>query len=430
MRRVIKGRSAGWLLLAPLLVASFLLWSGSAAADPASDLTAAESRAAVAEADVAGARQQLNTARADYAAASRKAGPVAEAAREARADARDLRDRLVDRQRRARAEIALSEASQREEEEDRDEEASNGIGFGLAALIAAAIALAWGWFRASAAVAALVRMQLGQAIALCLGGGFLLIVVGAALMGGSGFAAVLGALVMCLGFVLPVALLLARHSAEIQRGRAKPISGRDRLPSWVPRAAAVLLLLLGLGGLIGAITAEEPEAPVVSTQMREDAEPLQSGPGAARLEEAKVEAAAARRKAAGPLAGQAATRVELRAATRTLRRGKALLVDAEADERRFERRLVALVQREEREAARVEREVEAQAEREAEEAEEAEEFEFFEEEESSSGCDPNYSGCVPAYPPDVDCAEVGESVSSYGTDPHGLDADADGVGCE
>jgi hypothetical protein len=29
-----------------------------------------------------------------------------------------------------------------------------------------------------------------------------------------------------------------------------------------------------------------------------------------------------------------------------------------------------------------------------------------------------------------DCAEVGGSVSVYGSDPHGLDADGDGVGCE
>ncbi|MBN8866321.1 MAG: hypothetical protein J0H98_02085 [Solirubrobacterales bacterium] len=49
---------------------------------------------------------------------------------------------------------------------------------------------------------------------------------------------------------------------------------------------------------------------------------------------------------------------------------------------------------------------------------------------ASSGCDPNYSGCVPPYPPDVDCADVGGSVSVLGDDPHGLDADGDGIGCE
>lgn len=48
----------------------------------------------------------------------------------------------------------------------------------------------------------------------------------------------------------------------------------------------------------------------------------------------------------------------------------------------------------------------------------------------STGCDPNYTGCVPPYPPDVDCSDVGESVLVLGSDPHGLDRDDDGVGCE
>lgn len=51
-------------------------------------------------------------------------------------------------------------------------------------------------------------------------------------------------------------------------------------------------------------------------------------------------------------------------------------------------------------------------------------------EETSSECDPNYSGCVPPYPPDLDCSEIGSSVAVYGSDPHGLDADGDGSGCE
>jgi hypothetical protein len=106
-----------------------------------------------------------------------------------------------------------------------------------------------------------------------------------------------------------------------------------------------------------------------------------------------------------------------------LNRAKSQLVKAQAEVRRFTRQLAVLVEREEREA-------EKQAEREAEEAAEIEEEEEFFEEEGGGGCDPNYSGCVPVYPPDVDCAEVGGSVSSYGTDPHGLDADGDGIGCE
>lgn len=48
----------------------------------------------------------------------------------------------------------------------------------------------------------------------------------------------------------------------------------------------------------------------------------------------------------------------------------------------------------------------------------------------SAGCDRNYSGCVPAYPPDVDCAAVGGPVTVTGADVHGLDSDGDGAGCD
>jgi hypothetical protein len=46
------------------------------------------------------------------------------------------------------------------------------------------------------------------------------------------------------------------------------------------------------------------------------------------------------------------------------------------------------------------------------------------------GCDPNYSGCVPEYPPDVNCPEVDGPVEVTGDDPHGLDRDGDKVACE
>ncbi len=50
-------------------------------------------------------------------------------------------------------------------------------------------------------------------------------------------------------------------------------------------------------------------------------------------------------------------------------------------------------------------------------------------------CDPNYSGgCVPPYPPDVDCADIRAlgiaPVRVIGADPHRLDGDGDGWGCE
>lgn len=49
----------------------------------------------------------------------------------------------------------------------------------------------------------------------------------------------------------------------------------------------------------------------------------------------------------------------------------------------------------------------------------------------ASNCDPNYSGaCVPIVSWDLDCADIGESVTVVGSDIHRFDADGDGSGCE
>lgn len=49
----------------------------------------------------------------------------------------------------------------------------------------------------------------------------------------------------------------------------------------------------------------------------------------------------------------------------------------------------------------------------------------------ASSCDPNYSGaCVPIVSFDLDCADIGESVTVIGSDIHRFDADGDGAGCE
>ena len=50
-------------------------------------------------------------------------------------------------------------------------------------------------------------------------------------------------------------------------------------------------------------------------------------------------------------------------------------------------------------------------------------------------CDANYAGgCVPPAPPDLDCADIRAlgiaPVRVVGSDPHRLDGDGDGVGCE
>ena len=49
---------------------------------------------------------------------------------------------------------------------------------------------------------------------------------------------------------------------------------------------------------------------------------------------------------------------------------------------------------------------------------------------AQSGCDPNYTPCVPLVNYDLDCADIGHSVTVIGGDPHGFDGDGDGYGCE
>ena len=51
---------------------------------------------------------------------------------------------------------------------------------------------------------------------------------------------------------------------------------------------------------------------------------------------------------------------------------------------------------------------------------------------TQSSCDPSYPDvCIPPYPPDLDCGEIGYSnFRVVGNDPHGFDADYDGIGCE
>jgi len=47
-------------------------------------------------------------------------------------------------------------------------------------------------------------------------------------------------------------------------------------------------------------------------------------------------------------------------------------------------------------------------------------------------CDSSYPDvCIPLYPPDLDCGEIGYSnFRVSGSDPHGFDRDKDGIGCE
>ncbi|MGZ5405880.1 MAG: HNH endonuclease family protein, partial [Nocardioides sp.] len=48
----------------------------------------------------------------------------------------------------------------------------------------------------------------------------------------------------------------------------------------------------------------------------------------------------------------------------------------------------------------------------------------------SANCAPGYSPCVPPPPPDLDCSDLDGPIKVTGSDPHNLDGDGDGWGCE
>lgn len=53
---------------------------------------------------------------------------------------------------------------------------------------------------------------------------------------------------------------------------------------------------------------------------------------------------------------------------------------------------------------------------------------------SDAKCDPNYQGCLPPYPPDLDCSYIKKvglaPIRVIGVDVHKLDGDGDGIGCD
>lgn len=417
-----------------LLVVLGLLAAGApsaAARDLATRLTDAEAKAAQYESELPALQSDVSIAEDRYGAAAHRAAPVVRSLHQTQAEAQRLRHELAARQQAAKAHINRLEEQHRHEVDDHDEEVRSGVGFGLAALVAGLIALAWGWFRATAPVAALTRIDLVQAIGICVGGGLLLLIVGAVLGSSNGAVGALGSFLFCLGLILPAAFLLARHSAEIQRGRAKPLLRRERLPHWVSLATAGLMFVLFLAGTGSALFASGASSAPITPRLEGEAEAVSEGPGAEELQAVKGEAAKARQRAAAPLAARARAGHELASARRELRHAQQHLAAAKASQRSFSRQLVALEAREQRqaekEAARLQREEEKRI---AEEEQEAEE-------QLASECDPNYSGCLDPNASDYDCAGgSGDgplytgTVEVIGEDHYGLDSDGDGIGCE
>jgi hypothetical protein len=370
---------------------------------------------------------QLNVAKASYESASGRVAPLQEDLRAARAEIARLNGDLGAREKKATGRISELEANHQQEVDDHDEEVRNGVGFGLAALAAAGIAFAWGWFRASAAVAALSNIDLGRTIGLCVGGGLLVLILGLVLGSSDGAAGAIGSFLACLGLIVPIALLLARHSASVQRGLAKPLLGRDRLPRWVPLTASAIALLLFLASAGSAIFAEGASSEPITAQLTEEAEAKSSGRGAAELQAAEEEAAKLRNEAAAPLARGRTAGTELARARRRLVTEEHRLAKAEASHEYFTNRLAAVAAREEREAAQAA----ALAQREEDKLLEQQE------EELAAECNPNYSGCLDPNSPDYDCAggsgdgpDYTGTVEVTGYDEYGLDEDGDGIGCD
>ncbi|MFL5872367.1 MAG: hypothetical protein ACJ75T_02690 [Solirubrobacterales bacterium] len=418
------------MTLALLLGAVLALGAGGSsafAADLSSGLAAAEQQVAGAEEATAESEQQLEAAEARYRAAAKETAPLVENLSERRANARHLRESLATKEGDAGAHISQLEDQRQEEGEDHDQQVREGVGFGLAALIAGLIAVAWGWFRATAPVAALTRIELGQAIGVCVGGGLLLVVVGVVIGSSDGALGAVGSFLFWLGLILPTAFLLARHSAEVQRGRAKPLLRRERLPSWVSIGTACAMLLLFLAGTGSALFADDASSQPISAQLKEEAEATSAGRGAEELEATMAAVAEAERKASSPLARRSAAQEALADTRGELRNVRHARARAEASERSFTRRLLAA---ERKEALEAEQEAEELAREEAKLIER-------QEEEAAEQCNPNYSGCLDPYASDYDCAggsgdgpEYTGTVEVTGYDEYELDDDGDGIGCD
>jgi len=413
------------------LAAAVLLWAlafGFAGQARALDLNVAlgEAEASVAssEADVVQSETELAPARARYEASIRRAGTADRAAAGARRQARRTKAGLVAARQQAKGRIAAIEADHAQAVDDHDEEVRAAIAFGLAALVAAAIALGWGLIRDSGPAAWLAEQPTGQVVGVCVSGGVLALIVGVAMFGADGVIGVIGGLLALLAFVLPSAVLLARHSASVRAGKSKPLTGRERLPEWVPRATAGVAGALFLVGIGSALLAGEPSELAVPAQLASAAAPSAlTSPALARAEGR----AAALGKAASRLdADRAAAGREVEGPRRRLRRARRRLARAEGEAARYSRRLVVIAEREARETEEAE-------------AEAIEEEELLAGEESeSAGCDSNYVGaCLDPNASDYDCLggsgdgpEYTGPVQVVGVDHYGLDADGDGYACE
>lgn len=405
------------------IVAAFAVLAPATSAsgqDLGAALGSAEANAARAEAQVAEAQARIAPARQRYAAASAQARPARRAARVAGGGLRARKASIAARRRAAEGQIARIEDNHRSEAEEHDDAVKGGIGLALAALVVAGLALGWDWLRASAGVAWLVGQQRSQAIGLCVGGGLVVLIVGAALSGAGGVLGVIGAFVVVLGPLLAFALLTARHSAQVQAARERPLLRRKRLPPWLMKSLAGLAGVLCLTLLVGTIFSSSPQATHVSAEVKHTAAGTVTPDAKRALAKAEVQVAMLQRRAGRLIARQNAARAVLRRTRGELASAQSQLAAANGDIRRYAQRIEVSERREARQR-------------------EAEERKATEEIERAQACDPNYEGeCLKDGIGDYDCAGgsgngpnyVYSEVRVVGVDVFGLDANGNGIGCE
>lgn len=425
------------------MVGLLLLVSTASARDYEAEIVEAQSRAATASAEVADLRISVTPDRSRLAAAEKRATPTRRRARTTAAQVTAAKRGLRARRLRAARTAAQIRDEQKKASEKHDQKVHSDLGLALAALVMAAIALAWSWFRASAAVAYLTRNPLKK-VAVAAGGIWLIaLIVGSSMVQGGGLLAVIGGLVMGLSFGLPVAFLLARHSAEIQRGRAKAIFRRERLSPTVTRIIAGVFGAVFLVAAILGLTTGEAHSRSVGEQLR--GQMKLASMSSPQIKSGEMRAVALRKELAPLQKAVAERRLRLHTAQRKLHRAQVHLVDAKSDEKHWSHALAAAQAEEqrqlEREEARAQRQQETE-EREYEHALEREERETqhqMEEEESAEACDPNYVGaCLHEGIGDYDCAGGSGNGPNYvegpievvGVDEFGLDSDGDGIACE
>jgi len=383
-------------------------------------LSSAEADAANAEAQVVEAQAEVAPAQRRYAAASARARPARTEARAARGEVRATKTAVAARRRAAERRIARIQADHQSQVEDHDDAVQGGIGVALAALAIAGFALAWGWFRASAPVAWLVAQRRSQAIGLCVGGGIVAVIVGSTLSGADGVLGAIGVFLAVLGPCVAFAFLMARHSAQVQAARERPLLGRERFPAWLSRSVAVMAGALFLALLVGALFSSGPRAMHIDAGMRQAAAGVVPANTKRALVAAEARAAALEDRAARLSDHQKAARAVLRKARGGLASAQSRLASAED------------------EISRVTRQIEISERQEAHRLQ-TEERKAIEEAEQAQACDPGYVGeCLKDGIGDYDCAGgsgdgpnyVYSEVTVVGPDVFGLDANGNGIGCE